>query len=132
MGQSTHLLGKIGLSYSQNKNTKKTNQRNTPTPKKPKQTNKDREGLGPSEVAETNNTTNLTCPQQKTHFRAKLGPQTETGANENLAIFARIWENIVFSAHTQTNFENLPFPKYIRAKLLKLVSCPFSPDIQHP
>ena len=43
-------------------------------------------------------------PSQKTYFRANLGLQPETGPNGNFAMFARIWENIVFSVPAQTKF----------------------------
>ena len=53
------------------------------------------EGLGPSEVPppprKNNKTTYPTCPQQNKRFRANLGPQPETGANEN---FANLWPHM--------------------------------------
>ena len=64
---------------------KKTNQKNKKTQKQPK------EGLGPSEVAQTKGHQPNMAPT-RTCFRANLGPQPETGANVNLASCTRIWE----------------------------------------
>ena len=62
-------------------------------------------------------------PQQKTQFRANLGPQTETGANEDFAICACKRENMVFSAPTQTTLSKVAFFKIHQSKIAQFVSC---------
>ena len=75
----------------------KTNQKNT---KQPKHTNKNQEGLGPSEVPRRPPTQHA---PNKTHLRANFGPTTRNGRKCKFCHVCPHMENIVLSAPTQTN-----------------------------
>ena len=106
---------------TKNKPNKKNNQTTT---QKTKQTKRNKEGLGPREVARTKKTTNPTCPQQK-HMFVKIW------ARNPKRVLMKFWtllpaygKKTVFSAPTQTKFEYLLFFKVHQIKIAQICLLP--------